>query len=266
MEFVIIHGKEQNLSHVLMYRITQINIEILTILIQTASNATFFYIIVILNKRKRTRETRDLRVKYLDERRNSRVLMSMLFKSLLSYKNIERSGMRETENHLVINRKDKRQCKGVEGRGVARSAGYRRRPRGGWPDGDEEDKGTSREERRKPGTSRFCYDQWQTGTQSAAVRIDPRDYQRWTPSSTSLSRVTSSVLRVDLRLPPSPSRRPSIPTLCSRSLLEFIADYSCFHSFATAPGDRRLSILLPLAFRSVPRNYVVGRWKINVAL
>lgn len=56
------------------------------------------------------------------------------------------------------------------------------------------------EERRKPGTSRFCYDQWQTGTQRAAVRIDPRDYVglRRIPLSPGSPHPSSA----DLRFPP----------------------------------------------------------------
>lgn len=80
------------------------------------------------------------------------------------------------------------------GQGGRRTAGETRVERGEWRGGG------GREDRRKPGTSRFCYDQWQTGTQPRAVRIDPRetttlDSLLW--SASLFARVTSSVLGED---------------------------------------------------------------------
>lgn len=77
------------------------------------------------------------------------------------------------------------------------------------------------EDRRKPGTSRFCYDQWQTGTQRAPfVSIQGR-LLRWTLRGVPLSPGSphpSSVRRI-LRLPrfSDPGRR-AVFSFCSCDL------------------------------------------------
>lgn len=78
--------------------------------------------------------------------------------------------------------------------------------RGGWTEEGEEDKagdggrdgegrtesgekreGGGQEDRRKPGTSRFCYDQWQTGTQRAPFVSIQERLLRWTLRGVPLS-------------------------------------------------------------------------------
>lgn len=115
-------------------------------------------------------------------------------------------------------------------------------PRGGWTEEGEEDRAgdgarggreaTGREgdewregggrreveDRRKPGTSRFCYDQWQTGTQRAPfVSIQGR-LLRWTLRGVPGSPHPSSVRRI-LRLPrfSDPGRR-AVFSFCSCDL------------------------------------------------
>lgn len=116
-------------------------------------------------------------------------------------------------------------------------------PKGGWTEEGEEDKagdgegrkgeggrevsgeratdGKGVEDRRKPGTSRFCYDQWQTGTQRAPfVSIQGR-LLRWTLREVPLSPGSphpSSVRRI-LRLPrfSDPGRR-AVFSFCSCDL------------------------------------------------
>lgn len=99
-----------------------------------------------------------------------------------------------------------------DGRGVGGREG------GEWREGDGR---KEVEDRRKPGTSRFCYDQWQTGTQRAPfVSIQGR-LLRWTLRGVPLSPGSphpSSVRRI-LRLPrfSTPGRR-AVFSFCSCDL------------------------------------------------
>lgn len=98
--------------------------------------------------------------------------------------------------------------------------GERGRKRG-WVEWREGDGREEVEDRRKPGTSRFCYDQWQTGTQRAPfVSIQGR-LLRWTLRGVPLSPGSphpSSARRI-LRLPrfSDPGRR-AVFSFCSCDL------------------------------------------------
>jgi len=96
--------------------------------------------------------------------------------------------------------------------------GRKERGRGEWR---EDDGREEVEDRRKPGTSRFCYDQWQTGTQRAPfVSIQGR-LLRWTLRGVPLSPGSphpSSARRI-LRLPRfSDSGRRAVFSFCSCDL------------------------------------------------
>lgn len=87
------------------------------------------------------------------------------------------------------------------------------------------------EDRRKPGTSRFCYDQWQTGTQRAPfVSIQGR-LLRWTLRGVPLSPGSphpSSVRRI-LRLPRfSDPGRCAVFSFCSCDLSPSLSSVPSF--------------------------------------
>lgn len=82
-----------------------------------------------------------------------------------------------------------RELKGwVDGRG-RRGQGRRRREgrRESQAESGEKREGGGQEDRRKPGTSRFCYDQWQTGTQRAPFVSIQERLLRWTLRGVPLS-------------------------------------------------------------------------------
>lgn len=108
----------------------------------------------------------------------------------------------------------------------------RGREGGEWREGDGREEV---EDRRKPGTSRFCYDQWQTGTQRAPfVSIQGR-LLRWTLRGVPLSPGSphpSSVRRI-LRLPrfSDPGRR-AVFSFCSCDLSPGLSSAPPFRLFA----------------------------------